>query len=91
MQQLGVGREGDVLGLHRCVDRDPLKVLAPQCPARVGHPQALRQQQLPFVAEQLPPMAQIRALERELMLKKLLAGEVLEIGAIDPSLAHAFV
>jgi hypothetical protein len=29
VQQLGVGREGDVLGLHRGVDRDPLKVLAP--------------------------------------------------------------
>src|ERR1700675_4633364 len=29
MQQLGVGWEGDVLRLHRGVDRDPLKVLAP--------------------------------------------------------------
>ena len=28
---------------------------------------------------------------RELMLKKLFPGEVLEIGVIDPALAHAFV
>jgi hypothetical protein len=32
VQQLGVGREGDVLRLHRGVDRDPLKVLAPPRP-----------------------------------------------------------
>jgi len=62
MQQLGVGREADVLGLHRGVDRDPLKVLAAQCPALVRHPQALRQQQLQPVAEPLPPMAQVEAL-----------------------------
>ncbi len=42
MQQLGVGREADVLGLHCGVDRYPLKVLAPQCPALVRYPQALR-------------------------------------------------
>ena len=30
MQQLGVGREGDGLGLHRGVDRDPLEVVGPQ-------------------------------------------------------------
>jgi hypothetical protein len=41
VQQLGVGREADVLRLHRGVDRDPLKVLAPQRPARMRHPQAL--------------------------------------------------
>jgi hypothetical protein len=29
VQQLGVGREADALGLHRGVDRDPLEVLAP--------------------------------------------------------------
>jgi hypothetical protein len=30
VQQLGVGREADVLGLHRDVDRDPRQVLRPQ-------------------------------------------------------------
>jgi hypothetical protein len=43
MQQLSVSREADVLGLHRGVDRDPLKVVAPQRPARMRHPQALGQ------------------------------------------------
>jgi hypothetical protein len=43
------------------------------------------------VAHASGAMAQIRALVRQLMLKKLLAGEVLEIGVIDPALAHAFV
>src|SRR6516225_8156227 len=36
-------------------------------------------------------MAQVRALVRKLVLEELLAGEVLEIGVIDPALAHAFV
>jgi hypothetical protein len=46
MQQLGVGREGDVLGLHRGVDRDPRQVLGAQRAALVCHPQALGQQQV---------------------------------------------
>ena len=46
VQQLGVGREADGLGLHRGVDRDPRQVLRPQRAARVRHPQALGQQQL---------------------------------------------
>jgi hypothetical protein len=91
VQQLGVGREADVLGLHRGVDRDPLEVLAAQRAGLVRYPQTLGQQQLQPVAESLPPMAQVRAFMRELMLEKLLAGEVLEIGVIDPALAHAFV
>ena len=41
VQQLGIGREGDRLGLHGGVDRDPRQVLRPQCAARVCHPQAL--------------------------------------------------
>ena len=84
--QLGIGREADVLGLHSGVDRDPLEVLAPQGPALVRHPQALRQQQFQFVPQPLPPMAQVRAFMRELMLEELLPGEVLEIGVVDPAL-----
>ena len=91
MQQLGVGRERDGLGLHRGVDRDPLEVPGPQRAALMRHPQALGQQQLQLVAEPLAPMAQVRALVRELVLEELLAGEVLEIRVIDPALAHAFV
>ena len=91
VQQLGVGREGDVLGLHRGVDRDPRQVPGPQRAAGMRHPQALGQQQLQLVAEPLPPVAQVRALVREGVLEELLAGEVLEIRIIDPALAHAFV
>ena len=91
MQQLGVGREGDGLGLHRGVDRDPLEVLGAQRAGLVRHPQALGQQQLQLVAEPLAPMAQVRALVRERVLEELLAGEVLEIRVIDPALAHALV
>ncbi len=36
-------------------------------------------------------MAQVGALVRELVLEKLLAGEVLEIRIKDPALAHPFV
>jgi len=91
VQQLGVGRKGDVLGLHRGVHRDSLKVSGPQRAAGVRHPQALGQQQLQLVAEPLSPMAQVGALVRELMLEELFPGEVLEVWIIDPALTHAFV
>src|SRR5215211_8531435 len=46
------------------------------------HPQALSQQQL---------QSQVRALVREGVLEKLLAGEELEIRVVDPALAHTFI
>jgi hypothetical protein len=76
VQQLGIGREGDVLGLHRGVDRDPRQVPGPQRAAGVRHPQALGQKQLKLVAEALPPVAQVRALVWELVLEELFAGKV---------------
>ena len=91
MQQLGIGRKGDGLRLHRGVDRDPLEVLAAQRAGAVRHPQALGQQQLQPVAEPLAPMAQVRALVREGVLEKLFAGEELEIRVVDPALAHPLV
>jgi hypothetical protein len=57
----------------------------------VGHPQALGQQQIQLVAQPLPPMAEVRALVRELVLEELVAGEVLEVWIVDPALAHALV
>ena len=36
-------------------------------------------------------MAQVGALTRELVLEKVLAGEVLEIRVRDPALAYTFV
>ena len=86
MQQLGIGREGDGLGLYGGVHRDPLEVAQAQRAGLVRHTQALGQQELQLVAEPLPPMTQVETLVRE-----LLAGEVLEIWIIDPALAHPFV
>src|SRR3954454_17257899 len=60
-------------------------------PGLVRHPQALRQQQLQLVAEPLAPMAQVRALVREGMLKELLAGEELEVRVVNPALANALI
>ena len=71
MQKLGVGREGDGLGLHRGVNRDPLQVLGPQRAAVMGHPQALGQQQFQLVAKPIAPMGEVRALVREDVLEKL--------------------
>ena len=53
------------------------------------YPQALGQKQFQLVAELLPPMAQVGALMRELVLEKLCPGEKLEIGVVDPALANA--
>ena len=43
MQQLGVGRESDRLGLHRGIDRNPGQILRAQRAARMRHAQALGQ------------------------------------------------
>ena len=91
VQQLGVGRESDVLGLHRGVDRDPCQVLRAQGAALVRDPQALGQQQLQFVAQPLAPVAEIRTLVRKLMLEELFPGEILEIRVMHPALTNALV
>jgi hypothetical protein len=82
MQQLGIGREGDGLGLYGGVHRDPLEVARAQRVGLVRHTQALGQQELQLVAEPLAPMTQVGTLVLED------AGEVLEIWIIDPALAH---
>jgi hypothetical protein len=43
MQQLGIGRKRDGLGLHGGVDRDPLEVPRAQRAGLVRDPQALGQ------------------------------------------------
>src|SRR5258708_6553094 len=91
VQKLRIGWEGDVLGLHGGIDRDPRQILRPQRPALVRHPQALGQEKFQFAAEALAPMAQVRALVRKLVLEELLSGEVLEVWIIDPAFAHCFV
>ncbi len=91
MQELGVGRKRNGLGLHRGVHGDASKVVGLQRADLVRNPQTLGQQQLQLVAEPVAPMAQVRALVREDMLEELRAGEVLEIGVVDPALAHLFI
>ena len=91
VQQLGVGRERDGLGLHRGVHRDAGQVLGPQRASRMRDPQALGEQQLQLVAEPPAPMAQVGALVREAVLEELLAGEVLKIGVVDPALTHLLI
>jgi len=91
MQKLGVGRERNGLGLHRGVHGDASKVVGPQRAGLVRNPQTLGQQQLQLVAEPVAPMAQVRALVREDMLEELRPGEVLEIGVVDPALAHLVI
>ena len=91
MQQLGVGREAHRLRLHRGVDRDPLEVLGAQRTRLMREAQALGEQKGKLVAEPLAPVRQVRALMREGVLEELLPGEVLEIGVVDPALAHLFV
>ena len=69
VQQLGIGRKRDRLGLHRGVDRDPLEIPGPQRAAGMRDPQAFGQQQLQLVTQPLAPVAQIRAFVRELVLE----------------------
>lgn len=68
---------------------DPLEVLRAQRARLMRHPQALGEQKVQLVAEPLAPVAQVRALVREGVLEKLLPGEVLEIGVVDPALAES--
>src|SRR6266566_2593526 len=84
-------RQGNVLGLHGGIDRDPRQILCPERPTLVRHPQALGQQKFQLVTEALAPMAQVRALVRKLVLEELLSSEVLEVRVMDPPFAHAFV
>ena len=91
VHQLGVGRMGHVLGLDRRIDRDPLQVAGLQGVGGMGHPQALGQQQLQAIAEPPAPVAQPRALMRDLVLEVGFAGEVLEIGIVHPTLPDALI
>ena len=60
MQQLGIGRKRDGLGLHRGVHRDALEVARTQCACVMRHTQTLREQELKLVTQALAPMAQVR-------------------------------
>ena len=91
LQELGVGREGDVLRLHRGVHRDPRQVALLQGAGIVSEAQGLLQQNVQVIADTFAPMAQTRTLVLELVLEERLAGEVLEIGIMYPALPHLLV
>src|SRR5258708_36432562 len=71
VQKLRIGWEGDVLGLHGGIDRDPRQILRPQRPALVRHPQALGQEKFQLAADSLAPSSQVRT-----PLRKLVVGEL---------------
>ena len=91
LQELGVGRKGHVLGLHRGVHRDPGQVALRQGARVLGDAQALGQQDLQTIADALPPMAHAGALAGQLVLKEALAGEVLEIGIVHPAFPELLI
>ena len=91
VDQLGIGRERDVLGLHCGVDGDARQLPGAQRATVVRHPQRLGQQQLELIAQALAPVAQPRALVRELVLEELLAGKELEVRVVDPALADLLI
>src|SRR5436189_5762263 len=61
------------------------------CGTRRPDARSARSQQLQLGAEPAAPMAQIGVLVRKGVLEELLAGEVLEIRVIDPTLADLLI
>ena len=57
LQQPGIAREGDVLGLHRGIDADPGQVALVQRSGVMGDAQAFGQQNAQAIADPLAPMA----------------------------------
>ena len=92
MHQPGVGRERHRLGLHRGVDDHLGEVGWLGRAGAGGDIQALREQggEL-LLAHALAPARHRRAVERQSVLKELLAAEQLIIGVLDPALAQNLV
>jgi hypothetical protein len=104
VQQLGVGREADVLGLHRGIDRDPLKlngrqVNGIQCPHRNGKrmqgPREHRSDHFDHrnSANQTPHRVAMRILElvRVDTIQNLAFKKPLQIGFVLLQSAYGFV
>ena len=92
MHQLGVGRERHRLGLDRGVDDDLGKVGRFGSASARGDVQALLDQRDELLlAHALAPARHRRAVERQRVLKELLAAEQLIIGVLDPALAQNLV
>lgn len=86
-----VGPVRDILRHHCRIDRDAGEIIGLQRAGAMRDAQALGEEPVELVADPAPPVAQIRALMRKGVLEKLFAGEVLEIGIIDPALAGRLV
>ena len=92
VQQLGVGGERHVLGLHRGVDDHPGQFGRLDRLGLDGDRQALLdQRRQPLLAHALAPARQRRAVEHQLVLEELLAAEELVIRVLDPALAQHLV
>ena len=92
VHQLGIGRKGDRLLLHGGVEDHLGEVGGLGRAGAGGDGQALLQErQQPLLAEALAPARQRRALERQLVLKELLATEQLEIRVLQPARTERLV
>jgi hypothetical protein len=92
MHQLGVGRKGDRLGLHRRVDNDLGEIRRLGCAGARRNRQAfLDQRRQALLPHPLAPARQRRAVEGQLVLEDLLAAEELVIGILDPARAQILV
>src|SRR5258708_4750904 len=92
VHQLGVGREGNVLRLHRGVDNDARELRRLHGTSLGCYRQALLQQRLqPLLSHAVAPVVHRGSIERQPVLEKLLAAKVLVIRILDPLLAHHLV
>ena len=92
MEQLGVGRKGDVLLLHSGVNVDLAKVAFLQMPAPLSSDQSLLQQELhPFCPDPFAPAHQTAGVERKMVLKMFKAAEVLPVGIFQPAFDDGFI
>ena len=92
VHQLGIGREGNVLWLHRGVDDDAVEIGWLDGAGAGRDRQALLQQGLEaLLAHAVAPAGDRGALERQGVPEEFLAAEILIIRVLDPPCAHHFV
>ena len=92
VQKPRLGREHDVLGLHRGVDNDAVEIGRLDRLGPGGNRQALLEQRLQLLlAHALAPARQRGAIEHQAVLEELLAAEELVIGVLYPALAQDLI
>ena len=90
--ELGVGREGDVLRLHRGVDDDAVEITRLHRAGAGRDRKAFLQQRLQALfAHAIAPAGDRGALKRQRVLEEDFTAEVLIIRVLDPAIAHDFV